>query len=566
MILPGLFGGASAVSLSRTTPGSYHPSDSNLPGWLVDSPSTSSGIEVGTTGALRASTVFAAVRLIADVSSTLPLQTFRRGADDSREIAERHLVRELLAVEPNPEQTASSWRSQLIAHQLLWGNHFAEIERDKAGRPAWIWPIHPPSRVSVRRVGVRKRRLVYEVTREQEGKKRVKLRAEDVLHFPNTLSLDGIVGQGLVDLAREAIGMAMATERHGSLFFGNYQTPTGYLKHPGRFKDPAAAGKRIRAQMDAVHGGDGRHRLAVLEEGMEFVKMGYTAEEAQFLETRRFQVGEIARYFGVPPHLLMDLERATFSNIEEQDRGFLKYFLRPRLVKIEQELERKLFRASERRRYFVRHNVDALLRGNTQTRYGAHAIGLQNGFLSQNEVRKIEDLNPIEGGDVYRTPLNLGDSAGSEEEPPPDPADEAQPVRSGLDRASAAGAFEVLFADVFARAIRRETRAIEKGAPRALASGTLADWARTFYAEHRGVLALFLDPLCEAWSSLMAVPCDAEDLAGAWCAYSERNLVAVVEADAPAERLTELLDEWLSTRPAEYSRGIITLGDSADAA
>lgn len=221
-----------------------------------------------------------------------------------------------------------------------------------------------------------------------------------MLHIPG-LGYDGLVGYSPVAMAKNSLGMAMACEEYGASFFANGAAPGGVLEHPGTLKDP----NRLRESWNAVHQGSNRaHRLAVLEEGMVYKQISISPEQAQFLQTRKFQINEIARIFRVPPHMLADLDKSSFSNIEQQSLEFVKYSLDPWIVRWEQSLHRALFSETEKQRFFVRFNVDGLLRGDYRSRMAGYAVARQNGWMSANDIRELENLDRISaelGGDLY---------------------------------------------------------------------------------------------------------------------------------------------------------------------
>lgn len=228
----------------------------------------------------------------------------------------------------------------------------------------------------------------------------VNLKPSDVLHIPG-LGFDGLVGYSPIAMAKNAIGMAIACEEYGAKFFANGATPGGILEDPGTVKDP----QRGRDSWTSAFGGSSNfNKVAVLEEGMKYTPISISPEQAQFLETRKFQINEIARIFRVPPHMVGDLEKASFSNIEQQSLEFVKYTLDPWVARWEQAIVRSLFSADEKTQYFVKFNVDGLLRGDYQSRMNGYAIGRQNGWMSANDIRELENLDRIpeeEGGDLY---------------------------------------------------------------------------------------------------------------------------------------------------------------------
>jgi HK97 family phage portal protein len=355
---------------------------------------TTSGKSVNERTAMQTTAVYACVRILAEAIAGLPLQMYRQNPDGSKEKAITHPLYYLLHTEPNPEMTSFVFRETLMGHLLLWGNAYAQIIRDGAGRILALYPLLP-GKMTVDRTA--NGQLYYEY-RTDNGS--VILHPEDVLHIPG-LGFDGLIGYSPVAMAKNAIGMAIACEEYGASFFANGANPGGVLEHPGVVKDP----KRVRESWNTVYQGSGNaHRVAVLEEGMKFQAIGIPPEQAQFLETRKFQINEIARIFRVPPHMVGDLEKSSFSNIEQQSLEFVKYTLDPWVVRWEQAIQKALLLPSEKGVYFARFNVDGLLRGDYASRMSGYATGRQNGWLSANDIRELEDMNRIpddEGGDLY---------------------------------------------------------------------------------------------------------------------------------------------------------------------
>lgn len=354
---------------------------------------SSSGKAVNEKTALQTTAVYACVRILAETIASLPFHTYRYTLN-GKEKAIEHPIYYLLHSEPNPEMTSFVFRETLMSHLLLWGNAYAQIIRDGRGRVLGLYPLLP-NKVIVNRN--QHGELVYQY--EKDGQTYF-LRSYEVLHIPG-LGFDGLIGYSPIAMAKNAIGMAIATEEYGAKFFANGANPGGVLEHPGVVKDPA----RIRESWNAVYqGSSNAHRVAVLEEGMKFQSIGIPPEQAQFLETRKFQLNEIARIFRIPPHMIGDLEKSSFSNIEQQSLEFVMYTLDPWVVRWEQAIQRALFTENEKRQYFVKFNVDGLLRGDYQSRMNGYAVGRQNGWLSANDIRELENLNRIPedlGGDLY---------------------------------------------------------------------------------------------------------------------------------------------------------------------
>ena len=354
---------------------------------------SSSGKSVSEKTALQTTAVYACVRILAETIASLPLHTYRY-SPGGKEKAQEHPLYHLLHSEPNPEMTSFVFRETLMGHLLLWGNAYAQIIRDGRGRVLGLYPLLP-NKMLVSRTdqGV----LFYQY--EKDGRTFF-LPNTEVLHIPG-LGFDGLVGYSPIAMAKNAIGMAIATEEYGAKFFANGASPGGVLEHPGVVKDPG----KIRESWNAVYQGSGNaHRVAVLEEGMKFQPIGIPPEQAQFLETRKYQLNEIARIFRIPPHMIGDLEKSSFSNIEQQSLEFVMYTLDPWVIRWEQAIQRALLSGGEKRQYFVKFNVDGLLRGDYQSRMNGYAVGRQNGWLSANDIRELENLNRISpelGGDLY---------------------------------------------------------------------------------------------------------------------------------------------------------------------
>ena len=363
---------------------------------------TSAGRAVNEQTAMQVTAVYACVRILAEAIAGLPLCVYRYTEDGSKEKVLDHPLCALLHDEPNPEMTSFIFRETMMSHLLLWGNAYAQIIRDGRGQVLGLYPLLP-SKMDVSRAD--NGELVYTYSRSIDdygSKKRteqIQLRREDVLHIPG-LSFDGLIGYSPIAMAKNAIGMALATEDYGATFFANGATPGGVLEHPGVVKDPA----HLRESWHAQFSGKNSHNVAVLEEGMTFHQMSIPPEEAQFLETRKFQIDEIARIFRVPPHMVGDLEKSSFSNIEQQSLEFVKYTLDPWVIRWEQAMHQALLLPDEKPALFFKFNVDGLLRGDYQSRMNGYAVGRQNGWLSANDIRELENLNRIsaeEGGDLY---------------------------------------------------------------------------------------------------------------------------------------------------------------------
>lgn len=369
---------------------------------------STSGKAVTERSAMQMTAVYSCVRILAEAIAGLPLHLYRYTPDGSKVKAVDHPLYLLLHDEPNPEMSSFVFREALMTHLLLWGNAYAQIIRNGKGEVIALYPLMP-NRMSVDRD--EHGQLYYTYTRASDeaptmNGMTVLLPPSDVLHIPG-LGFDGLVGYSPIAMAKNAIGLAIATEEYGAKFFANGAAPSGVLEHPGTIKDPS----RVReAWMSQFGGSANSGKVAVLEEGMKYTPISISPEQAQFLETRKFQINEIARIFRIPPHMVGDLEKSSFSNIEQQSLEFVKYTLDPWVIRWEQSIQRALLRPEEKKRYFAKFNVEGLLRGDYQSRMNGYAVARQNGWMSANDIRELENLDRIPaeaGGDLYLVNGNM---------------------------------------------------------------------------------------------------------------------------------------------------------------
>ena len=369
---------------------------------------STAGKNVSERSAMQMTAVYACVRILSEAVACLPVHLYKYNDAGGKEKASEHPLYHLLHDEPNPEMTSFIFRETLMTHLLLWGNAYAQVIRNGKGEVIALYPLMP-NKMSVDRDEQGQLYYTYQRSTDEaatmEGST-VVLRPSDVLHIPG-LGFDGLVGYSPIAMAKNAIGLAIATEEYGAKLFANGAAPSGVLEHPGTIKDPA----RVReAWMSQFGGSANSGKVAVLEEGMKYTPISISPEQAQFLETRKFQINEIARIFRVPPHMVGDLEKSSFSNIEQQSLEFVKYTLDPWLVRWEQSIYRTLFTESEKQQYFVKFSVDGLLRGDYATRMSGYATARQNGWMSANDIRELENLDRIpgsEGGDLYLVNGNM---------------------------------------------------------------------------------------------------------------------------------------------------------------
>ena len=364
---------------------------------------TTSGKAVTERSAMQMTAVYSCVRILSEAVAGLPLHLYKYTDSGGKAMALDHPLYRLLHDEPNPEMTSFIFRETLMSHLLIWGNACAQIIRDRLGRVQGLYPLRLDKMTVCRD---ERGKIFYLYTKTGDENPNIKpygqvaLQKEEVLHSPG-LGFDGLVGYSPIAMARNAVGMTMACEEYGAYFFANGASPSGVLEHPGVLKDPA----KVRDSWNAVYRGTGNaHKVAVLEEGMKYQQIGIPPEEAQFLETRKFQLNEIARLYRIPPHMIGDLEKSSFNNIEQQSMEFVKYTLDPWVIRWEQAMQKALFLPEEKKQYFLKFNVNGLMRGDYESRMTGYSIGRQNGWLSANDIRELEDMNPVpdeEGGNLY---------------------------------------------------------------------------------------------------------------------------------------------------------------------
>lgn len=370
--------------------------------------SAASGKHVNERTSMQMTAVYSCVRILSEAVASLPLNVYRYTDSGGKEKAIDHTLYRLLHDEPNPEMSSFIFRETLMTHLLLWGNAYAQIIRNGKGEVVALYPLMP-DRMTVDRD--KNGRLYYKYTKSNDDAPTMEngsvyLDPSDVLHVPG-LGFDGLVGYSPIAMAKNAIGLAIAAEEYGSKFYANGAAPSGVLEHPGTLKDP----ERVRNSWNSTFGGaSNSHKVAVLEEGMKYTPISISPNEAQFLETRKFQINEIARIFRVPPHMVGDLEKSSFSNIEQQSLEFVKYTLDPWVIRWEQALYRSLLTEEEKKELFFKFNVEGLLRGDYASRMSGYATARQNGWMSANDIRELEDLDRIPeelGGDLYLVNGNM---------------------------------------------------------------------------------------------------------------------------------------------------------------
>lgn len=388
---------------------------------------TPAGIDISVDVALKYSPVWAAVNIISGAVGFLPMVLYER-LDRGKKRADAHPIYTLLHDRPNPYMDALTFRETLQGHVLTWGNAFAEIDIDGAGRATALWPLLP-NKTEPRVIDDK---LVYELVLDGGLTKKI-LPADRVLHIKG-LGADGIKGYSVISYARNSLSVGLAAEEFGGRFFGNGIRPSGVLEHPGH--PSAEAIVHLREAFEAQHKGlSNAQRMMILEEGIKWQQMGIPPEDAQFLETRKFAVSDVARWYQIPPHMLAEMDRATFSNIEHQGIEFVTHTLMRWLKKWEGEAGGKLLSQGERGRYFAEFIIDALLRGDTLSRYDAYNKAITGGWMNRNEAREKENMNPEDKLDEYLVPVNMA-PAGQPPAPKPEPTPaQGEPPMPRTDKA-----------------------------------------------------------------------------------------------------------------------------------
>jgi HK97 family phage portal protein len=546
----------------------------------------SSGVQVNETTAMGVAAVFACVRVIAEDVSTLTLHWFERQGE-ARIPAPAFYLEAILGEDgqPNPEMSSGEFIETLTGHMQLRGNGYAETVWTNGGRVAELWPLHP-DRVRLFRLPneenpTKPGQLVYEITLptgqvSEWGSNRDYLLPERIFHLKG-LSSNGLVGLSPLDLHREPIGLAIALEKHGATFFGNGAQLGGVLETDRALTDQAYG--RLKEYLKDHSGLDRAHRTAILEEGLKWKQVGLQNDHAQFLESRKYQRSEIAAIFRVPLHKIQDLERSTNNNIEHQGIEYVVDCVRPNVVRWERAIRRSLMSGAERQRYYPKFNVDALRRGDMASRYLAYAVGRQWGWLSADDVRSKEDMNPLPAnqGNVYLIPANMQDAAANQpaaRRPGPAQLPAGPPGDQGaVPIVPARAAFTRVLEEAYGRILRKEAAAVSRAAKKIDAEGLsqFERWTVTFYQEHEAEVRATLQPLVLAFAEATLGAGDptsllmlAEDLARAGAAAHCRRDLAQLRAavmaspEAPVEQIGLVTGRWLEQAREAAAREVAT--------
>jgi HK97 family phage portal protein len=565
-------------------------SSANVLSALGEEQNTPAGVSISNHKALGITAFWAGVRIISQTVAGLPVGAYERVGEDRRP-ARDHPAHRLLHVRPNPYMTPYTFKEMRASHVITWGNSYCEIERDRVGRPLALWPLLP-DRTGAEMVDGEK---IYWT--HVNGEKKY-LAADRVLHVPG-LGFDGIRGYNVVHMHRNSLGLTMAADEYGARFFGNSGRPSGILTHPG--KPEPAERQQFREEWNQVHSGlNNAQRTAVMWGGMDWKAISVPPEDAQFLETRAMQIEEVARILNLNPILLQHFQKATTwgTGIGQFLTGFAKFTIAPWLVRDEDAFNYDLFSEAERGRYYVKYNLNALMRGDAKEQAEVLEIERRNGIINADDWLELKDENPLPNGQgkTYFVPLNWVplDQAGKEPEPapaPPPPTPEPEPEanaarttrslppknsreqRSLKMRARLREAHLSAFEDGARRFVRRDILGIQQAVKRAFESGgdpvaALTRWIEEFYpGQERTILQTML-PLVSALASSVAaeaaeeVGAEPEDIAAFAQSYTETlaireagssrgQLLAIIQDESPdalQDALTTRVSEWSQTR------------------
>jgi HK97 family phage portal protein len=483
----------SALSVNKPKPGQY-PARLGI--------SSTSKVFVDNNVVIGIAAAWACIRVVGETLGTLPWKQYEiRESGRGRDPLYRDGVDRVIRVAPNPDMTPISFKCALGMSAML-ADGYAVIERSVRGEPIAMWPLHP-SRVTMRRNAADE--IVYEVV--DDFRMTVFIRSEDMYHIPGP-SFDGLSGHRVVDAARNAFGLTVAAEQFGASFFGNSARPSAVVEVPMEMKDGAY--RRFRKSMTELYTGlKNVARIAILEDGATWKTISITPDEAQHNETRKQQNREICRLFRVPPHKIGDLEDAHFTNIEHQEIEFVTDTMLPWAMRFEQEADRKLISPLARERRYTKMNLDGLLRGDKKSRNEAHRISREGGWRSANEIREMEDENPIEDpqvGDRYWMPMNYmwadeprpetknsGDTATGE------PAKESDPRTDAMVGMIARDAMRPTALKLVRGAMDTAWRKEEKARARAVKNDGFAEWSTEFYREHCDYIETLLSGVADAF-------------------------------------------------------------------
>lgn len=520
-----------------------------------DGMKSNTGKNVTPDTAMQSTVVFACVKILSETIASLPLHIYKRLQPTGKEKATDHDLYKILHDTPNPELTSFEFFEIMQSHLCLRGNAYAEKVYDNAGRLSELWPISP-SRVTVARDKV-SGQLRYTVMLPDGGQ--VVYGTDRIFHRKG-LGGDGVIGYSPVRMAKEAIGLSLATEEYGARFFGNGAKTGGVLEHPGKLSSTTAKGNIRKSFEDQHQGLSNAHRLLILEEGMKYHQVGLSQEDSQYLQTRNYQGLEICRIFNVPAIMVgLENKSSTYASAEQFFLSFVINTIRPWLVRWEQGIKKDLFDIEDVE-YFAEFLVAGMLRGDIASRYNAYAVGRNGGWLSADDIRELENMNPLPNGQgkAYLLPLNMvpADQAGKAGDMAKQGKTPEMPMKKQMNNA-----FKRLFQDATTRIIKRERadvlRQIRKYSKRENI-GEFKKWLDEFYEEHRGFVVKNISPVIISFSEASgreSPDANAEDYASRHIEDSKREILSLINnlnCDIEKE-LPAMFDCWEEKRTVEIA-------------
>lgn len=494
--------------------------------------------EVTPESAITSSGVIAIITLLSQDTSSLPLLLYaRRGRNKFR--AADHPYYRLMHDQPNDEMSSMTFRELIASHIVAWGNFYGQMIWNEKGEVTEIWPLRP-DRMTVQRVDGKKIYLYRQWNNEPRP-----FTTDDILHIPGW-GFDGLVGYSKISLARNAIGLAISAEKFGSKLFANDARPGVVYMHPGPQALSDTAYGHLQESLKENQGVDNSWKPKILEEGLTIKEIGIPPEDAQFLQTRQFQLAEINRILGpVPPHMIGDIEKSTSwgTGIDSQEQGYVNHTLRPLAVRIEQALNLQLLLKADRDQgYFFEHLFDGLLRGDIAVRYEAYVKAVNNGFMSRNEVRERENLNPRSGLDDILQPLNMTVVGSTVTDPQQ-------------------SAFMPLIHEAALRVIKRETNDLRGAVKRHLSKGQTAEfseWSNQFYGiEQPAFIQRQFGPIVEAYCRIFSVDDVSDNLSIYFDGYVEGR--KTVLSDKSSAEIETLCDGWVNSAPQLLTKDIMSI-------
>jgi HK97 family phage portal protein len=426
-----------------------NPRDPVLANWWGLSGMTEAGISVTPETALQLTAVFACVRVLTESIASLPLHVYRTLDGGGKEKATNHPLYKLFQYGPNNEQTAFDWLEMQVGHMVLRGNAYNQLLYPAAGPLAGIKPLHPDFVKPFRD----KQGRIWYAYEANAGEKKV-FSDQEILHF--SIFSDGLKGRSVIEYNREAVGLGLAAEQFGSRFFQNGATMSGVLElAPGSKLSDQARENLKKSLADRHQGSRNANRFMLLEEGLKWTQLGVPPDQAQFLETRKMQVNEIARMFRVPPHMIGDLERSTNNNIEHQGQEFGTFTLLPLTTRMERRMEKDLLTDTGKKSFSIGFDMNALLRADSAARSALYTVMFQTGAYSPNDIRSHEGDNPVADGDKHYVPMNMVEVGA----PPPEPKAPAEPTDP---QKNAARTYQGLFRSAWDRIVTAEVRGLRR--------------------------------------------------------------------------------------------------------